>query len=95
MSDSESQMHRYYTSIAPYYDAVYEKPECAADIAYLKQYLPEQFAGLDVLEVACGTGFWSQFIGQTAARLVATDANPAPLDMARQRGLVELAGEPR
>ncbi len=89
MTDSKSQMHHYYTSRAPYYDAVYEKPERAADIAYLKQYLPERFADLAVLEVACGTGFWSQFIAHTAARLVASDADPAPLDRARQRGLVE------
>lgn len=78
-------MRAYYASRAPYYDAVYLKPERARDIAFLADYLPAAFAGRSVLEVACGTGYWTQHLARTAARLVAVDAGPEPLAFARLR----------
>jgi len=82
---SDEELRTYYASRAPYYDAVYEKPERARDIAFLRDYLPASFAGRAVLEVACGTGYWTQHIARTAARLVAIDAGPEPLAFARLR----------
>lgn len=78
-------MQAYYAARAPYYDAVYLKPERKADIAFLVDYLPAAFAGRSVLEVACGTGYWTQHIAREAARLVATDATPEPLEFAKLR----------
>jgi SAM-dependent methyltransferase len=78
-------MQAYYASRAPYYDAVYLKPERAKDIAFLSDYLPASFAGRSVLEVACGTGYWTQHIAKTASRLVATDTAPEPLAFAKFR----------
>ena len=80
-----AEMHAYYASRAPYYDAVYLKPEREKDIAFLTDHLPAVFAGRKVLEVACGTGYWTQHIARTAARLVATDTGPEPLAFARLR----------
>jgi len=85
MDPSAAEMRAYYASRAPYYDAVYLKPERAADIAFLARHLPSAFAGRSVLEVACGTGYWTQHLAVTAARLVATDAGPEPLAFARLR----------
>jgi demethylmenaquinone methyltransferase/2-methoxy-6-polyprenyl-1,4-benzoquinol methylase len=80
-----TDMQAYYAARAPYYDAVYLKPERQADIAFLSAYLPERLAGRRVLEVACGTGYWTQFIARAAAALVATDAVAEPLEFARLR----------
>ncbi|MFO1252378.1 MAG: class I SAM-dependent methyltransferase [Inhella sp.] len=77
-------MHDYYATRAPYYDAVYAKPE-RADIAWLQTTLPEVFAGRQVLEIACGTGYWTPWIARTAQRLVATDGTAEPLNLARSR----------
>ena len=55
MDTPAAEMHAYYASRAPYYDAVYLKPERAKDIAFLSGHLPTAFAGRSVLEVACGT----------------------------------------
>lgn len=85
MTDASTQMKAYYAARAPYYDAVYLKPERAGDIAFLADYLPAAFARRSVLEVACGTGYWTQHVARTAARMVATDAMPEPLDFARLR----------
>lgn len=78
-------MKAYYAERAPYYDAVYLKPERREDIEFLADYLPQQLAGRAVLEVACGTGYWTQHIGPVARRLVATDLTEEPLRFARLR----------
>lgn len=85
MTDASSQMLAYYAARAPHYDDVYLKPERAEDIAFLSNWLPERFRGLTVLEVACGTGFWTQFIAPAARSMVATDLSVEPLALARQR----------
>lgn len=78
-------MQAYYAARAPYYDDVYEKPERREDIAFLRRHLPAVFAGRTVLEVACGTGYWTQHIAPVAAAMTATDAVDEPLQLARAR----------
>lgn len=85
MTRTSAELQAYYAARAPYYDAVYLKPERREDIAFLKQYLPSRLATRSVLEVACGTGYWTQFIAPVVHRLVATDATPAPMEFAKLR----------
>ena len=85
MTHASPDMQAYYAARAPYYDAVYLKPERQADIAFLSSHLPSRFAGRHVLEVACGTGYWTQFIAPAATAVVATDAIAQPLEFARLR----------
>jgi demethylmenaquinone methyltransferase/2-methoxy-6-polyprenyl-1,4-benzoquinol methylase len=79
------EMQSYYAARAPYYDDVYDKPERREDIAYLREYLPATFAGRTVLEVACGTGYWTQHIAPAASAMTATDAVAEPLELAKGR----------
>jgi len=83
--DSAEAMRGYYAARAAYYDAVYERPERAADIAFLREHLPSRLAGRDLLEVACGTGYWSQHLVTRTRRLVLTDAVAEPLAIAATR----------
>jgi demethylmenaquinone methyltransferase/2-methoxy-6-polyprenyl-1,4-benzoquinol methylase len=85
MCDPADEMQAYYAARAPYYDAVYLKPERREDIAFLSTHIPERLAGRQVLEVACGTGYWTRHIVKTALRLVATDGTAEPLAFARLR----------
>ena len=85
MPSADASMKAYYAARAAYYDEVYEKPERREDIAFLRDYLGAAFTGRAVLEVACGTGYWTQFIAPAAAALAATDATPEPLEIARAR----------
>ena len=89
LNDDEESMKGYYAARAPYYDDGYEKPERREDIAFLKSWLPETFSGLSVLEVACGTGYWTQYIAPAAGTMVATDGVPEPLELARTRPATE------
>jgi demethylmenaquinone methyltransferase/2-methoxy-6-polyprenyl-1,4-benzoquinol methylase len=85
MESADESMRAYYAARAPIYDEVYLRPERQADLAALRAMIPAWFAGCSVLEVACGTGWWTQFIAPVAARLTATDAVVAPLEFARLR----------
>lgn len=75
----------YYRQRAPEYDEVYAKPERQADLAELKRLLPPLVAGRRVLEIAAGTGYWTQVIAPAAASVTATDLNPETLAVAAGR----------
>jgi demethylmenaquinone methyltransferase/2-methoxy-6-polyprenyl-1,4-benzoquinol methylase len=47
--------------------------------------LPSQFAATDLLEVACGTGYWTQFLAREARSIVAVDAAVETLTLADER----------
>ncbi len=66
----------YYRHRAGEYDAVYRKPERQHDLARLRTLVPEATAGRRVLEIAAGTGYWTQVIATSAASVTATDLNP-------------------
>ncbi|HEV2008561.1 MAG TPA: class I SAM-dependent methyltransferase [Burkholderiales bacterium] len=85
MSTAEALMQSYYAARAPEYDRVYQKPERQAALRVLQQWLPPLFAGTRLLEVACGTGFWTQFIAQAASEVVAVDAAPETMSIAQTR----------
>jgi demethylmenaquinone methyltransferase/2-methoxy-6-polyprenyl-1,4-benzoquinol methylase len=82
---ADAAMRAYYASRAPIYDEVYTRPERQADLAFLRARVVQWLGGRTVLEVACGTGWWTQFMAPVAARLTATDALAEPLACARQR----------
>ncbi len=85
MPSVDPALQAYYATRAPYYDAVYAKPERQADIAFLREFIPARFAGRNVIEVACGTGYWTQHLAETATTLVATDALAEPMEFAKLR----------
>jgi ubiquinone/menaquinone biosynthesis C-methylase UbiE len=85
MTGIEASMQSYYAARAPEYDNVYLKPERQADLQRLRDWLPPIFAHARVLEVACGTGYWTQFIAPTAAEVVAIDTSPETLAIAGKR----------
>lgn len=82
----EEKMQQYYAVRAPEYDAVYLKPERQADLRELEITIPALLAGRRVLEVAAGTGYWTQFIAPHAKEMLATDFNIETLAVAKQRG---------
>lgn len=75
----------YYAARAQEYERIYDKPERQGDLARLKRLIPPYFAGRDVLEVACGTGYWTQFIAPAARKVTGTDVNPEALAIARTK----------
>ena len=82
---SLSPMQSYYAARASEYDRVYQKPERQADLRHIETWLPSILSGTTVLEVACGTGYWTQFVAPVASAVVAIDSAPETLQVARQR----------
>lgn len=78
-------MIEYYKQRASEYERVYQKPERQADLDKLAGLLSTVFAGQDVLEVACGTGYWTQFIAKSAKSIFASDINAEVIEIARQK----------
>lgn len=85
MSEEACYLGEYYAQRAAEYDEVYRKPERQADLARLRQLLPPLVAGKRVLEVAAGTGYWTQVLAGTAAAITATDLNAETIAIATQR----------
>jgi SAM-dependent methyltransferase len=75
----------YYAARATEYDRVYTKPERQADLSWLRRWLPQQLGGRHVLEVAAGTGYWTDAVAEAAASVTATDINSATLAVAQRR----------
>lgn len=77
----------YYAKRAREYEQVYEKPERQRELAWLRERVPRLFAGRTVLEVACGTGYWTQYIAPAARHVHAGDINEPVLEIAREKQL--------
>lgn len=80
-----SQLEQYYQERAAEYDAVYAKPERQSDLVRLRDLLPDLVRGRSVLELAAGTGYWTEVLSRTASSITATDVNEEPLRIARSR----------
>ena len=85
MSTSEQKMQSYYAARAPEYDRIYAKPERQADLRAIERWVASRFEGAGVLEIACGTGYWTQFIAPVASHVIALDTAPEVLALARAR----------
>lgn len=85
MADVVEGMRRYYVQRAAYYERVYDKPERQADLRAMEAMLPALFAGRRVLEVACGTGWWTPHAARDAQAWLATDVNPETLAVAQNK----------
>jgi len=88
----------YYARRAAEYERIYARPERQADLAALKARIGKMFGGRKVLELACGTGYWTEVIAASAAQVTAIDINEEVLQIARaksypQRRVTFLAGD--
>lgn len=82
---STEGLESYYAARAREYDTVYAKPERQADLRQIERWLPARLSGEAVLEVACGTGYWTRFIAPAAASVLAIDSAAETLRIAEQR----------
>jgi SAM-dependent methyltransferase len=96
MSDTvRTDLNAYYAHSAAEYEQGYAKPAHQQDLAELHRRVRELAQGQRVLEIACGTGYWTAPLAETAAFVRATDSSAEMLALAAAKGLpadkVELA----
>jgi len=82
-------MAGYYARRAEEYELIFHKPERQNDLRALRTFVVEAFAGRHVLEVACGTGYWTQVLARSAASVTAIDVNDEVLEIARAKPRVQ------
>ncbi len=80
-------MKNYYRKRAPVYDDVYAYPERQQDLRFLEDHVARKFTGKEVVEVAAGTGYWTQFIATGSRSVLATDMLAEPLEQVKNRAM--------
>ena len=80
-----SDLFTYYSRRAKEYERIYEKPERQEDLAKIREKIETIFSGHTVLEIACGTGYWTEMIAKTAASVLATDFSENVLAVAKSK----------
>jgi ubiquinone/menaquinone biosynthesis C-methylase UbiE len=75
----------YYKDRAKEYEKIYSKPERQDDLQNASIYLQHVFADKNVLEIACGTGYWTERIAASASSIFATDVNESVIDVAKRK----------
>ena len=87
MTHPGSDLLAYYSARAREYEAIYDKPERQPDLQRLAFLLKERLQDRRVLEVACGTGYWTERYSSVAERVFATDRSAEVLEIARSKAL--------
>lgn len=80
-----SPIQSYYAARAAEYDAIYRKPERQPDLREIETWLPSVLRGRRILEIACGTGYWTRFLAPVACSIVAIDSAEETLRIAGER----------
>jgi len=88
LTQSDSALAGYYARRAQEYERIFQKPERQGDLRALRSFVVEAFAGRHVLEIACGTGYWTQALARSAASVTAIDINDEVLEIARAKPIV-------
>jgi demethylmenaquinone methyltransferase/2-methoxy-6-polyprenyl-1,4-benzoquinol methylase len=84
---TDAELREYYAARAQEYEGIYRKPERQPDLRKLEALLPDMLGGRRVLEIACGTGYWTQFFARKAKGITAVDASTETLALAAAKGL--------
>ena len=79
----------YYDRRAAEYEEIYHRDDPARqrEIAAIAAAMRNALDGRLVLEVACGTGYWTGMAAEVARHVVAVDSSPAMLALAHEKGL--------
>lgn len=86
---SNQQVAKYYALLGEALEDKYLEPDMDEDIDDMSIHLGNLLAGHTVLELGCGTGFWTEVVAEAAASVVAVDINANLVDVARERGMPE------
>ena len=82
---ASAELVDYYRRRAGEYEAIYAKAERQADLTFLREHIPSRLAGRRVLEIACGTGYWTVLVSQQSISVTATDLAQEPMRIAQSK----------
>ena len=79
-------LNTYYTITAAELENAYNEPERQDDLEAIAERVADLLDGHTVLELACGTGYWTRRIAESADSVHAIDINETLLALAREDG---------
>jgi len=89
MNRKNDPVARYYASSTQAADAALSRAERAHDLAQVRERIAALVRGQTVLELACGTGYWTEVVAASAERVLATDILDEMIERAQRRRLPE------
>jgi demethylmenaquinone methyltransferase/2-methoxy-6-polyprenyl-1,4-benzoquinol methylase len=84
---SDTTLVDYYARRAGEYERIYQKPERQDELLELKERLRATLRERHAIEVACGTGYWTEVAAASAKSIAAFDINESTLEIARSKPL--------
>ncbi|SFV14778.1 SAM-dependent methyltransferase [Pseudoduganella namucuonensis] len=84
-----NSLQKYYAQCALTYDDIYEQEERQDDLEELQARVAELLSGHTVLELACGSGYWTEYAAIGAKAITAIDSSAEMLALAAERELDE------
>ena len=81
----DTALINYYKDRAAEYEKIYHKAERQTDLTDAALALQSIFSGKEILEIACGTGYWTEKLSVTAREILATDINETVIDIAKTK----------
>src|SRR4051812_38537991 len=83
----KTDIKAYYAERAGEYEEIYSRPEREDDLDELHERVQEVLFGQHVLELACGTGYWTEHYAELTESVLATDIGPEVLAIAQAKGI--------
>jgi SAM-dependent methyltransferase len=80
---------KYYALMGEALEDKYLEPDMDEDIDDMSIHLGNVLAGHTVLELGCGTGFWTEVAAESAQSVLAVDINASLVEIARERPMTE------
>jgi ubiquinone/menaquinone biosynthesis C-methylase UbiE len=82
-------LEEYYNKRAKEYEQIYHRddPLRQSELAKIKNLLRNSFRNKSVLEVACGTGYWTEAVTQSADNIIAIDNSEEMLEVAKAKNI--------
>ena len=80
-------INKYYSKRAQEYEQIYQRddPIRQSEQSKIAEEIKKNFYDKNVLEVACGTGFWTFFLSEVAKEIVATDNSDEVIKIAQSK----------
>ena len=84
------RINQYYSKRAQEYEKIYQRddPIRQSEQSRISEEIKKIFYNKNVLEIACGTGFWTTFLSEKAKKIVAIDNNNEVLEIARYKNYI-------
>lgn len=89
MNDSvtaeDRKLKEYYSLRSGKYDLLYERPDRQSDLRGMDKAVISMLSGRNILEIACGTGYWTELLADHAESILAIDTSDEMMEIARKR----------